>query len=163
MQRIEQNGKPVKLYIFTTREDPIDEILALYGQRWYVETDLRSLKRTVRLHALNSETPDMVAKELVLGVAAYNLVHTFMEAAAKKAGLEPRELSFSRAQDYVYAAMPILLRTTSPSEIEEQLQQLLRLVASCKLPKRKKRRSYPRKIWIRGRTFPTYQNKRKTE
>jgi hypothetical protein len=162
VQRIEQNGKVEKLYLFTTREEPVEEIVTLYGQRWNVETDLRSLKRTVRLHTLTTETPDMVAKELVLGVAAYNLVHTFMEAAAEKAGLEPRDLSFSRAQDYVYAALPALMRTTSPEEIKDQLQQLLRLVASCKLPKRRKKRSYPRKIWTRRRTFPTYQNKKES-
>lgn len=162
VQRIERNGKVEKLYLFTTREEPADEIVTLYGQRWNIETDLRSLKRTVRLHALNTETPDMVAKELVLGVAAYNLVHTFMEAAAEKAGLEPRDLSFSRVQDYVYAALPTLMRTTSSDEIKEQLQQLLRLVSSCKLPKRRKKRSYPRKIWIRRRTFPTYQNKKES-
>ena len=38
------------LYLFTTspRRDP--EIVALYGQRWNIETALRNLKRTVQLH-----------------------------------------------------------------------------------------------------------------
>lgn len=163
VQRIEKDGKPVKLYLFTTSEDPADEIKALYAERWNVETDLRSLKRTVRLHALSSETPDMVSKELVLGVAAYNLVRTFMDVAAKKVGLKSRDLSFSRAQDFVYAALPSLLKTGPPDEKKEQLQQLLSCVASCKLPKRKKRRSYPRKIWLRRRSFPTYPTKRGLE
>jgi len=159
VQRIEQDGKPGKLYIFTTCDQSADEIVILYGRRWNIETDLRSLKRTVRLHALKSRTVDMVAKELVLGVAAYNLVHTFMEAAAQKAGLEPRELSFSYAQDHVYAALPYLMNTRSPRETKDRLQQLLRQVASCKLPKRRKRRSYPRKVWLRRRSFPTHPTK----
>jgi putative transposase len=159
VRRIEQGGKPVKLYIFTTCDQSADEIVILYGRRWNIETDLRSLKRTVRLHALKSRTVDMVAKELVVGVAAYNLVHTIMEAAAQKAGLEPRELSFSYAQDYVYAALPYLMNARSPRETKKRLQQLLRQVASCKLPKRKKRRSYPRKVWLRRRSFPTHPTK----
>jgi hypothetical protein len=159
VQRIEQNGKPVKLYVFTTCEESADEIITIYGLRWNVETDLRSLKRTVRLHALRSETPDMVHKELVMGVAAYNLVHTFIEAAAQKAGLEPRELSFSHAQDLVYAALPALMSATSPQEIKERMQHLLRMIASCKLPKRKKKRSYARKVWTRRRSFPTHPTK----
>jgi hypothetical protein len=163
VRRIEQNGKPAKLYIFTTWEEPADEIVAIYARRWNIETDLRSLKRTVRLQTMSSRTPDMVAKELVVGVAAYNLVHTFMEAAARKAGLEPRELSFSYAQDHVYASLPALMTATSPDEIKEGLQQLLRQIASCKLPKRKNRRSYPRKIWLRRRSFPTYPTKRRVE
>jgi len=159
VQRIEQDGKPVKLYVFTTCEEPADEILAVYHLRWNIETDLRSLKRTVRLHALSSKTPEMVHKELVMGVVAYNLVHAFIEAAAQKAGLEPRELSFSHAQDHVYAALPALMSATSPQEIKERMQHLLRLIASCKLPKRKKRRSYPRKVWTRRRSFPTHPTK----
>jgi hypothetical protein len=163
VRRVEQDGKLAKLYLFTTYEEPADEIVAIYARRWNIETDLRSLKRTVRLHALSSKTPDMVAKELVVGVAAYNLVHTFMEAAAREAGLEPRELSFSHAQDHVYASLPALMTATSPEETRERLQQLLRQIASCKLPKRKKRRSYPRKIWLRRRSFPTYPTKRRIE
>ncbi len=163
VRRIEQDGKLAKLYLFTTYEDPADEIVAIYARRWNIETDLRSLKRTVRLHALSSKTPDMAAKELVTGVAAYNLVITFMEAAARQAGLEPRELSFSYAQDHVYTSLPALMTATSPEESREGLQLLLRQIASCKLPKRKKRRSYPRKIWLRRRSFPTYPTKRRVE
>lgn len=158
--RIEQADKPAKLYLFTTSEDSAENVVKLYGERWNIETDLRSLKRTVRLHSLNSRTPDMVAKELVLGVAAYNLVHILMKAAAQRAGLNPRELSFSWAQDQVYAALPALMNATSPHQIEDQLEQLLRRIATCKLPKRRKRRSYPRKIWMRRRSFPTYPTKR---
>jgi hypothetical protein len=158
--RIEQAGKPAKLYLFTTSEDSAENVVKLYGERWNIETDLRSLKRTVRLHSLNSRTPDMVAKELVLGVAAYNLVHILMKAAAQRAGLNPRELSFSWAQDQVYAALPALLNATSAQQIEDQLDPLLRRIASCKLPKRRKRRSYPRKIWMRRRSFPTYPTRR---
>lgn len=161
VRRIEQNGKPTKLYLFTTLEASANEIVMLYDGRWNIETDLRSLKRTVRLHALSSKTPAMVAKELVWGVAAYNLVHMLIQVAAQNAGLEPRELSFSYAQDHVYAALPFLLNPVSPAELKDRLQQLLRRIASCKLPKRKKRRSYPRKIWLRRRSFPTYPTRRR--
>jgi len=38
------------LYLFTTAALPMEEVVALYGQRWNIEADLRSLKRTVQLH-----------------------------------------------------------------------------------------------------------------
>jgi len=38
------------LYLFTPVELPREQVLALYGKRWNIETDLRSLKRTVQLH-----------------------------------------------------------------------------------------------------------------
>jgi len=44
-------------------------------------------------------------KELVCRGGAYNLVHTFMEAAAREAGLEPRELSFFLCSDHVNASL----------------------------------------------------------
>jgi hypothetical protein len=155
-----QDGKRVKLYLFTTCQEPAQEIFSLYYKRYNIETDLRALKRTVRLHALSSKTKGMVAKELVLGVASYNLVHVFMEAAAIKVGLNSRDLSFSQAQDHVYATLPDLIRATSPQEIKDRLQYILRYVAACKLPKRKKKRSFPRKVWQRSRSFPTYPTKR---
>jgi hypothetical protein len=163
VRRIEQNGKLSKLYLFTSCEETADEIVAIYALRWNIETDLRSLKRTVRLQTLNSRTPDGVVKELVAGVAAYNLVHTFMEAAAREARLEPRELSFSYAQDHVNASLLALMTATSPDETRELLQRLLRNIAACKLPKRKKRRSFPRKIWLRRSSFPKYPTKRRVE
>jgi hypothetical protein len=44
------------LYLFTTLDLPVEEILQLYGRRWNIETDLRSLKRTVRLHHISAQT-----------------------------------------------------------------------------------------------------------
>ena len=43
------------LYLFTTLALPFEEIVALYGRRWSVETDLRSLKRTMQLHPRGSD------------------------------------------------------------------------------------------------------------
>jgi len=50
------------LYLFTTLDLCPEEIVGIYKLRWNVETDLRSLKRTVGLHQLNSKSVDMVEK-----------------------------------------------------------------------------------------------------
>ena len=63
------DGKPQKLYFFTTLGLSAAQLVELYGYRWNIETDLRSLKREVRLHTLTAKSKDMVDKELVLGVA----------------------------------------------------------------------------------------------
>jgi hypothetical protein len=49
------------LYLFTTLDLPVEEILGIYKLRWNVETDLRSLKRTVGLHRLSSKSLDTLA------------------------------------------------------------------------------------------------------
>jgi hypothetical protein len=62
------------LYLFTTLEDPAETIAGLYKERWLIETDLRSLKEQVKLHSISAKTPQMAATELLLAVAAYNLI-----------------------------------------------------------------------------------------
>jgi hypothetical protein len=151
--QVTNRGKTIQLYFFTTLELPVEEIAKLYKFRWNIETDLRSLKETVRLHSITAQSVDMVAKELVLGVAAYNLVRGTMYAAARAAGIDPRQLSFSRVQDVVNAALPNLMAADSPQAYQRLLDRLLRRAAQCKLPRRE-RPSYPRAVWPRRSNFP---------
>lgn len=143
------------LYLFITLDLPAEQILAIYKLRWNVETDLRSLKRTVGLHQLNSKSLDMVEKELLTAVAAYNLVRAVMCLAARRANLVPRQLSFSFVQTVVEAALPGLDQAVTDEEYGQRLDRMLRYAAQGKLPNRSRARSYPREIWGRGGHFPT--------
>lgn len=142
------------LYFFTTVDLKPGRILALYKLRWNIETDLRSLKRTVELHRVTSKSSAMVEKEVLMAVCAYNVVRAVMYLSASKAGLTPRQLGFSAAQDAVLAAWPYLQRALSAAEFQEEVQRLLGVVAQTKLPERSRRRSYAREIWGRGGHFP---------
>lgn len=147
------DGSSVTLYLFTTLQLTVEQLVRLYGQRWNVETDLRSLKRTVDLQVLHCKSADMIAKELVLALVGYNLVRAVMNAAAEEYKLDPRRLSFSRSQDVVNAALPGLAAAATPAEYRARLRRMLRLVASCKLPDRNRRRSTPREVWGHGCKF----------
>lgn len=149
------------LYFFTTLDRKPSRILALYKLRWNIETDLRSLKRTVELHRVTSKTKAMVEKEVLMAVCAYNVIRAVMYLSASGAGLTPRQLSFSVAQDAVMAAWPYLQRAGSAAEFHEEVQRLLGVVAQAKLPERSRRRSYPREIWGRGGHFPFRRSPRK--
>jgi hypothetical protein len=151
------------LYLFTTLELAPEQILSIYKLRWRVETDLRSLKRTVALHQLSSKSPDMVDKELLLAVAAYNLVRTVMCLAARRANIEPRELSFSYVQAVVEAALPGLDHASNDEEYQERMDRVLRYAARRKLPRRTRKRSYPREVWGRGGHFPNRKRSVDTE
>ena len=59
------------------------------------EADLRSLKRAVRLHHMAAKSQDMLEKELLMAVCAYNLVRAMMCLAARPSKLDPRQLSFA--------------------------------------------------------------------
>jgi hypothetical protein len=142
------------LFFFTTLDVKPKRILALYKLRWNIETDLRSLKRTVNLHQLTSKSQAMVEKEVLMAICAYNVVRAVQYLSALAAGLTPRQLSFSAAQDAVMAAWPYLQRASSPTEFRQEVQRLLLVVAQTKLPERSRKRSYPREIWGRGGHFP---------
>jgi putative transposase len=150
----DSRGQWQKLYFFTTLTVAADQILKAYGYRWNIETDLRSLKREVRLRMIEAKSPDMVAKELVLGVAAYNLTRAAMNQAAQALNMNPRQFSFSLAQDTLNAFLPAFARASSDQERRQIMQRMLQVFAQSKLPRRSKRRSAPRAIWPRPCSFP---------
>ncbi len=147
-------GKTQKLYFFTTLDLAADQILEVYGYRWNIETDLRSLKREVRLHMIDAKSKDMVQKELVLAVAAYNLTRGAMIQAASALQCDPRDLSYSLAQDTINAFLPAFANATTDQQRDKLMQEMLRVFKYSKLPDRSNRSPYERALWPRGRSFP---------
>lgn len=139
--------------LFTTLDCPAQEILDLYRLRWNIETDLRSLKQTVRLHRLTSKSQPMIEKELWAAIAAYNLVRTVIARAAHQASLDPRRLSFAQVLYLVNAFLPDLV-SGSPQKAKREMKRLIELAATCKLPQRRRSRSYPRAVWRPGYRYP---------
>jgi hypothetical protein len=149
-----KDGQWMTLYLFTTLDLPADQILELYGYRWNIETDLRSLKREVRLHMLQAKSEAMAAKELVLGVAAYNLTRGAMNTAASALNIDPRKFSFSLAQDTINAYLPAFANAANDQERKALMEDMLQVFAQSKIPRRRKRRSFPREIWPPECSFP---------
>jgi hypothetical protein len=152
--RVGQGKSKQWLFLFTTLTLPTPEIVALYGRRWNIETDLRSLKRTVRLHHISVKTPDMLEKELLMAASAYNFVRAVMCMAARREHIDPRQLSFAGVLNVVNYAWPRLIASPTRKDHDREFCRLLDLAVQCTLPKRSKRRSYPRSVWGRDNTFP---------
>jgi putative transposase len=142
------------LYLFTTAALSASEVIALYGRRWNVETDLRSLKRTVRLHHIHARTNDMFEKELLLAVSAYNFVRAVMCMAARRSGTDPRQLSFTGVLNVVNTAWHRLVDAPAGAAHQKEFLRMLDIAAQCTLPKRPKRRSFPRAAWPHNNPFP---------
>jgi hypothetical protein len=138
------------LYLFTTSSRPTDEVVALYGQRWNIETDLRSLKRTVQLHHISVRTPEMMEKHLLMAFSAYNLVRAVMCLAARRSRIDPRQLSFTQVLTLVDSAWHKLVTAPTKQKHDMEFLRLLDLAADCTLPRRRKHRSFPRQVWRRG-------------
>ena len=149
------------LCLFTMLENPATEIVQMYGLRWNIETDLRALKRTVRLHHVHARSIEMMEKELLLAVLAYNLVRTVMCLAARKAGLQPRQLSFTSVYTLIEIHLPRLLAARSQKSWRREMDCIVEYAAAYKLPQRRKRRSYPRAVWGTGYRFASRNHQQK--
>ena len=88
-----------------TLPDELGTVVEWYARRWNMELDLRTLKRTLRLHHLRGKSIAAIEKELLIAVVAYGLVRAFMALAARRASLSPRQLSFTRAYGLVDGSM----------------------------------------------------------
>jgi hypothetical protein len=153
-------GKSKKwLYLFTTLSVSVATVMRVYGQRWNIETDLRSLKRTVQLQHLRSRSVDGMEKELLMAICAYNLVRAVMCLAARRSGVPARRLSFTQTLDVVNGAWPRLTSAPTTKAYDAAFEQVLDWIAANKLPNRSKPRRYPREVWGRGYRFPTRKTK----
>jgi hypothetical protein len=141
------------LYMFTTLEEPAETVAALYKERWHIETDLRSLKEQVRLHTIPARSPDLVACELLIAIASYNLIRAVMNEAARQTGVAPRRLSFSRSREAFLAFTRAVAHPDSEQEFERHWKLLLRSLGQCKLPTRN-RPPAPRTVWRKIQNFP---------
>ncbi len=157
VQRVQPShgGAAFLLAVFSTLEAGPDQILQLYGSRWNVEGDLRSLKGTLDLEQLTCTTPEMVAREIDLAMLAYNLVRAVTCMAAQKAGLPSRAYGFTRVRNVIRAFTPLIAAAQNEPEARELFDRMMYYVGQAKLPKRKRQRpSYPRAVWGKPQTFP---------
>jgi hypothetical protein len=156
IRHLRRHGRVIVIYLFTTLQLTDEEIIELYGQRWNIETDLRTLKQTVRLGHIRSLSTPMVTKEIITGIMAYNLVRAVQMATAQMAGVDPRDLSFARVQAIVNQWFPVMMDTRNSKQRFKLFHRMLMAATQAKLPnrRRKRRRKYPRAIWGRPQEWP---------
>jgi putative transposase len=82
-----------------------EAVASLYEARWQVELDIRSLKCHLGLGELRCQSPEMLAREIWVGLLAYNLVRKVGFQAAMLQGLRPREISFTAARQALCAGL----------------------------------------------------------
>ena len=147
---------PFLLALFTTLKGPQKPILELYGRRWNIETDLRTLKTQLCLDQLTCATADMVSKEMQMAMAAYNLVRAMIALASQQSGIAPRGYSFTRVRLILETFGPALANAADTKSADKIFGQMMRYIHQARLPRRKRKRpSYPREVWPGGETFPS--------
>ena len=72
------------------------EIVAKYSMRWDIEISIREVKTIMDVNVLRSKSKDMLFKELLIALTAYNLVRKVIAKAAEKGGFSPQKDIFPK-------------------------------------------------------------------
>jgi len=135
------------LYLFTTLSAQLcstQTLAQLYGHRWRVELYLRYVKTQMGLATFECYSAQMVRKEWLSGLIAYNLIRWTMAVTAARMRVPLPQLSFSRARELL---LGWLLRCGDRRPSLRSWQRLLARVANARLPKRRQPRpAEPRAI-----------------
>jgi hypothetical protein len=148
--------------VVTTLTDPEayskEDIAALYGLRWNVELDIRSIKQTLELDHLRCKTPGMVRRELWVTLLAYNLIRKVIATSAAIHGKQPRRLGFALACQTILSSW-MLLSTGSCSNARAMYTTMLARIAGNEVANRPGRIE-PRVLKRRRHRYPLMQRPR---
>ena len=144
-------------YIITTLLDAkaytADDLADLYFQRWDVELFFRDIKTTMGMDILRCKTPDMVRKEIVMHLIAYNCIRYLMVEAAQQTGEQVRRISFKGSVQALRQWEPHLNQTKISHQEQRRLIQLLyESIADYIVPERPGR-SEPRAVKRRPKSY----------
>lgn len=131
----------------------VDELAQLYFRRWAVELYFRHIKTTMGMERLRCKTPDMVRKELLMFIIAYNLIRALLQQAAHLHGKDADRLSFKAAVDTLRQFRAALIATRGRPRLQQGIiDDMLAVIASETVPLRI-HRSEPRAVKRRPKGF----------
>jgi hypothetical protein len=118
-------------------ETPADDIRSLYRDRWTAELNFRSLKTHLGMDILRGKSVDVVLKEIVMHLIAYNLIRLLMWHAASRHGRDLHRLSFTGTLHRLHSALPLMLLAAGREGFAAALyERLLGWIAADLLPHR---------------------------
>ena len=114
-----------------------EDIAELYGFRWNVELDIRSIKSNLNLEHVRCKSPEMVRRELWTTLLAYNLIRSTAAAAAMLHRVRPREISFTSTVQFVLQEWKELSRDNlSEANLAAFIKTMLKGIAGCRVANR---------------------------
>ncbi|MFQ5356732.1 MAG: IS4 family transposase [Mariprofundaceae bacterium] len=155
---VKQPGfRVVSFYIITTlldaEEYPASEIADLYLQRWDVELYFRDIKTTMGMDILRCKTPEMVRKEILMHLIAYNCIRRLMLEAAEKKKVKARRISFKGSVQALRQWEPHLNQAKMSQQDCAQLIQLLTDSIAGNIVSERLGRSEPRAVKRRPKPY----------
>ena len=116
---------------------PADKIRALSGQRWEVELHFQQIKILLGLDILRCKSPELIEKETLMHLIAYNMIRLLMQKAASTHQADLGRISFKGTLDTVrHFASAIHAARATPRRQDALIEQMLATIASDPVPER---------------------------
>jgi len=155
---VKQPGfRVTSFYIVTTlldaEEYPASDIADVYYQRWDVELFFRDIKTTMGMDVMLCKTPEMVRKEILMHLIAYNCIRRLMMEAAEAKGAILRRISFKGSVQALRQWEPHLNQGKMSHDDRTRLVRLLTESIAGNITPDRPGRSEPRAVKRRPKSY----------
>jgi len=139
---VQQPGfRTKKIELVTTLLDhqafPASELAKLYLQRWSVELFYRDIKITMGMDVLRTQSVEMIQRELIMHVIAYNLIRALISEAASHYQIALQRISFKGVLDQFRQWEPFLQIGLIPLSKWHHIKLIFfRFIAETLIPQR---------------------------
>lgn len=143
---------------------PLKALLGVYWQRWEIEQGYGELKQYQLSNkpVLRSLKNDGIYQEIWGILTSYNIVRLEMAEMAREHNVEPLRISFINAL-YLIQDEFLWCSGRSPGTVPKKLKELRSNGKRLILPKKRKRKSYPRSVLAKTQKYPArYKRKNAT-
>jgi len=130
--------------LFDQRQYPKEDLAQLYRRRWMAELYLRDIKITLGMDILRCKTPDMVHKELIMYIIAYNLLRTLLLQSCVMMQLQMDRLSFKGTLAIWRQTNSVISLIIRTPKIEESLHKTTLLIIAKDIVPNRPNRQEPR-------------------
>lgn len=148
----------------TTLRDPrvasSMDLADLYRQRWSCEVNFAAIKTTMQMDRLRCKTPEMVRKEILAHLLAYNLLRIIIAKAAVRNQLKPNQISFKGAMQTFNAYRSLWASPDRCKAVPDAYNFMLDAIASHRVGNRPGR-SEPRVVKRRPKPYPKMKKPRR--
>jgi hypothetical protein len=140
--RVHQKGfRSREIVLTTTLTDPVkypkQALIELYRDRWDIEVRLRDIKTTMGMDRLRCKSPEMIRREVMMFLIAYNCIRLLMLQSSQLHGIALNQLSLANTLGTLNEFRKNLLAHRGKPKLNKAIHaQILQLIASKPLTKR---------------------------
>jgi hypothetical protein len=130
--------------LFDQRQYPKEDLAQLFRRRWMAELYLRDIKSTMGMDILRCKTPDMVHKELIMYMIAYNLIRSLILQSSMILQVQMDRLSFKGTLAIMRQLNPPTLLLIRTRNLEECFHRAALLIIAKDIVPDRPNRQEPR-------------------